>query len=448
MIEEFSIENFLSFRDRVTFSMLAANTVRENEDGVDENGEEKVNAVFSLPDSKVRFLSASAIYGANGSGKSNFVNALMFFHKMVMTSFNDDNILIGSNRNKFQFDEARAKNPLMMELVFYVEKNRYRYGFAINDEKICAEWLFIQAKGSVKESYCFKRDENEIAVNPRTFQKASGVAERTRNNALYLSTAAQLNVPMAMKLKNWVRYKLNILDGNSEGTRKFSATQFIHDKGMKSDILKLLHKVDPSINDMTVEEFDEDTLKPTANTDPQLVFTQRDTEGAKDRIHRFDISASHNIYNGEDVVGSKILPFRYESLGTNKMFSLSGPWFDVLKTGGVLIIDEFGSSLHTLLSMQLVKMFESSLNESNAQLIIATHDTNLLRKDLLRRDQIWFAEKDSYGASDLYSLVEYKINQATSVRNDATFSKDYLAGKYGAIPFFGSAKEFISEFSK
>lgn len=110
------------------------------------------------------------------------------------------------------------------------------------------------------------------------------------------------------------------------------------------------------------------------------------------------------------------------------------------------MIDEFGTSFHTKLSYELVKIFQSSLNK-DAQLIITTHDTNLLRGELFRRDQIWFAEKNEFGVSDIYSLVEYKINQANSVRNDATFNKDYLLGKYGAIPYFGDISRFINDFS-
>lgn len=145
-------------------------------------------------------------------------------------------------------------------------------------------------------------------------------------------------------------------------------------------------------------------------------------------------------------MGNESLNFKFESLGTTKLFALLGPFFDTIQNGGVLIIDEFGTSLHTQLSVELLKLFYSTMNVLGAQLIITTHDTNLLRKDLLRRDQIWFAEKSSEGVSDLYSLVEYKINQANSVRNDASFSKDYLLGRYGAIPYFGNIDKFIKEY--
>ena len=112
-----------------------------------------------------------------------------------------------------------------------------------------------------------------------------------------------------------------------------------------------------------------------------------------------------------------------------------------------MVVDEFGASIHTKLALELLRLFQSKLNNGDAQLVVTTHDTNLLRKDLLRRDQIWFAEKNEQGVSDIYSLVEYNINQATSVRNDASFSKDYLLGKYGAIPYFGNIEKFVAEYS-
>ena len=145
-------------------------------------------------------------------------------------------------------------------------------------------------------------------------------------------------------------------------------------------------------------------------------------------------------------LGNAVLDFNLESKGTQKLFSLLGPLLDTLEKGRILVIDELDSRLHPLLTMELVKLFHSKFNKKNAQLIFASHDTNLLRKDIFRRDQIWFAEKDEFGASDIYSLVEYKINQATAVRNDASFEKDYLLGKYGGVPFFGDIQNFLNEF--
>jgi AAA15 family ATPase/GTPase len=140
------------------------------------------------------------------------------------------------------------------------------------------------------------------------------------------------------------------------------------------------------------------------------------------------------------------MDFGLESRGTQKLFALLGPLLDTIENGKILIVDELDSRLHTKLTIELLKIFESKINKKNAQLIFASHDTNLLRGDLFRRDQIWFAEKNPIGDTDLYSLVEYKINKEISVRNDASFEKDYLIGKYGAIPYFGNIEKFLNEF--
>ena len=252
-----------------------------------------------------------------------------------------------------------------------------------------------------------------------------------------------------MEIKEWFRKSFNILSGLDE-TLHFTANQFLHDGVMQKEILEYIKLIDLGIQNITISDEtvkNEDEIKKNLISSgilpPALVSTLKE----KGNIRRLEISSFHNFYKGKEDVGQVPLPFNQESLGTQKTFSFLGPWFDTLRRGGVLVVDEFGTSLHTQLAKKLLQLFQSILNKQGAQLIITTHDTNLLHRDLLRRDQIWFTEKDRLGYSDLYSLVEYKINQASSVRNDATFSKDYLAGKYGAIPFFGNIDSFIKEYS-
>ncbi|MDP1974096.1 MAG: AAA family ATPase, partial [Sediminibacterium sp.] len=162
---------------------------------------------------------------------------------------------------------------------------------------------------------------------------------------------------------------------------------------------------------------------------------------------KIDITTIHKKYNNDnEVVGfEKFDMRRQESSGTNKVFNISGPVFDVLKNGGVLIIDELDASLHPLITLTITKLFNSSeFNKTNAQLIFATHDTNLFEYGHYRRDQIYFVEKDVYGASDLYSLVEYKEDGGKKVRKDRSFEKDYIQGRYGAIPYIGNLHKLIN----
>jgi AAA15 family ATPase/GTPase len=138
-----------------------------------------------------------------------------------------------------------------------------------------------------------------------------------------------------------------------------------------------------------------------------------------------------------------------ESAGTNKMFNISGPIFDVLQDGGVLVVDELDSSLHPLMTLAITRLFNSDKdNSKNAQLIFSTHDTNLFSYGKYRRDQIYFVEKDKYGASDLYSLVEYREEDGTKVRKDRSFENDYIEGRYGAIPYIGEISKIITEWQE
>ena len=289
---------------------------------------------------------------------------------------------------------------------------------------------------------------NSSAANGST----RGIAAKTRNNALFLSTAAQFNVSVAMIIKEWFRKRFNVLSGLDD-TLAYTARAFMHNSLARQQILSMIGIVDNCIKDVSIEE----NVKEVNPHEPPFSILARlginmttDMNQRVEKIeqHELQINAIHKMYANSREVGDKALNFRFESLGTTKLFALLGPFFDTIQNGGVLIIDEFGTSLHTQLSIELLKLFHSSMNISGAQLVITTHDTNLLRKDLLRRDQIWFTEKSTEGVSDLYSLVEYKINQANSVRNDASFSKDYLAGRYGAIPYFGNLDKFISEYGK
>ncbi len=423
--------------------MVASTTVKECESN---DGYSNV----SIMDNGKRFLRSAAIYGANGSGKSCIIAAMDIFKSMVLQSFVDENIVNNLSRLYYRFDVDSTKEPVSMQMIFICNGERYRYGFEVGQNKVLTEWLYVLLEGSTKESYCFKREGQGIKVNPKVVKGARGVNTKTRSNALYLSTASQFNVEVAMKIKEWFRKRFNVLSGLDD-TLAFTARTFMHNEVIRSQILTMIGIVDNCIKDVSVRE----NVKEVNPQDPSFEILSRlrinmpsDTSKPIERIeqHELEIQATHSLYNDNQVVGDEALNFKFESLGTTKLFALLGPFFDTIQNGGVLIIDEFGTSLHTQLSVELLKLFHSTMNTLGAQLIITTHDTNLLRKDLLRRDQIWFAEKSPEGASDLYSLVEYKINQANSVRNDASFSKDYLLGRYGAIPYFGNIEKFIMEY--
>lgn len=440
MLIDFTIKNFMSYRDEVSLNMCASTTVKECEgDG------EKSNV--SVIGNNKRILRTAAIYGANGSGKSTVIAALDIFKTMILRSFVDENIVKRLSSLYYHFDVMSANEPVSMQMIFICDERRYRYGFEVRQGKVLTEWLYVLPKDSKRESCCFTREGQSFRINSRNMKGTRGVASKTRSNALFLSTSAQFNVEVAMNVKEWLRKRFNILSG-LDNTLAYTAREFMHNTLIREQILQMLCVVDTCIKNVNVKE---DVREVSAQDSPfellsRLGLNLSNETTKRIEQHELDIQATHNVYDNGAVVGDASLNFNFESFGTTKLFALLGPFFDTIHNGGVLVIDEFGNSLHTQLSAELLKLFYSEMNIAGAQLVIATHDTNLLRKDLLRRDQIWFAEKNSEGVSDLYSLVEYKINQANSVRNDASFSKDYLLGRYGAIPYFGNLHKFISDY--
>ena len=293
--------------------------------------------------------------------------------------------------------------------------------------------------GTARESYCFEREKNAIKVNPRTWAGAKGGAEQTRKTALYLTTCAQFNVRDAITVKDWFAKKLVILSGGQAEHYLAQTIQlYQNDQRMKNDIVGFLHQIDCGIRDIKIKVEKVEDL--SAVSPSQRAFLQWGV--TENGLEKYEIRSQHDCLEKDGSTSSIEMPFDVESTGTQKAFALAGPWFEVLRSGGTLVVDEFGSYFHTKLSLDLVKIFQRVTN-TNAQLIVATHDTNLLHRDLLRRDQIWFAEKNDRGVTDLYSLVEYRIDQARAVRNDASYGKDYLLGRYGAIPYFGDVEQFL-----
>lgn len=435
MLINFSVENYLSFRNAVTFSMLAAKSVKEH---IGNNHCEYKNLI-EIPSMKASLLKFASIYGANGAGKSNLIKSLFDFKRAILSSLENDEIFESMSRNVFQFDTESLTKPSVFELTFLADEDCYRYGFEILNGVVESEWLFKRPKDSPMESYCFTREKDETKINRIKFKGASNLVEKTRKNALFLSTCAQFNVKEAMIVKDWIRTKLTILSCSGE-----YPIPFLLSPDVRSSIVRFISSIDSNIKGISVKESPIQIPSDMPNELREFlkkIIDSKEKEGEKN----FEIFSVHDRYQCGEKVGECEMPFHLESEGTRKLLSLSGPILSTLADGGVLLIDEFGASLHTKLCIELVKLYQVLRNET-AQLIVSTHDTNLLNKELLRRDQIWFAEKDCYGVTDLYSLVEYKINQATSVRNDASYSKNYLIGRYGAIPYFGDIDKFYMDF--
>lgn len=412
MLLEFSVGNFLSFKNKVTFSMVASSLKGHEEDNV-----------FSL--SKMDLLKTAVVYGANASGKSNLFSSMGFMKSFVLNSSKESQSNEKISVQEFKLSSDTINKPSEFEIVFTYEGIPYRYGFIIDTEKVHEEWFYYAPK--TKEAKLFERKGQNIVLGPY-FDEGKGLDKKTRKNALFLSVVDQFNGEKAKKVMEWFD-KFNVISGIRHEHYKRFTVDMLEKIEYKREIVQFLKNADVGIGDIsTIELTDEDLPAKMPKELREIVL--------KDRI----VSTKHEVFdhNGK-VVSFELLDMdKDESEGTKKLFALSGPIIETLKNGETLVIDELDAKLHPLITRFILNLFQAKeKNPKNAQLIFATHDTNILSNRFFRRDQIWFTEKDEYSSTDLYSLAEYRMDNEKKVRVDATFEKDYIQGKYGGVPYVG-----------
>jgi uncharacterized protein len=430
MLIEFSVGNYRSFKEKVTFSMVAANLVSQDKD-LDTNN------VFAV-DKELSLVKSAAIYGANASGKSNLAKALQFMKWFMVNSSKETQSTEAIGVERFRLSTETDNQPSFFEIVFLLDGQQHRYGFTADREKVVSEWLYYVPK--TRETKLFDRQVDKFDI--AKVYKAEGIASKTRDNALFLSVSAQFNVSKSESILHWLILHLNLISGLDDTKFLNDTIQNLFRTDIYNDAIKLIDRFDLSITSVSQKQNDADLeLKNAINSGKDRKEILEIMRGSfhmlmSDRI----IETRHQKFNSDkEVISSE--PFDLstdESAGTQKLFALASFLVDTLNYGRVLIIDEFDARLHPLMSRSIVELFNSNkTNPHNAQLIVMTHDTNLLSNKIFRRDQIWFTEKDRYGATALYSLAEYKV------RNDASFGSDYIKGKYGAIPYIQVAESFI-----
>jgi len=421
MLIEFSVANYRSFKEKVTFSMVAANRVAKDKE-IDE-----IN-VFAINDD-LKLLKSAAIYGANASGKSNLTKALGFMRWFMINSSKETQSTEKIGVEPFQLSTETEEQPSFFEIVFLLDKQQYRYGFEANTDRVVSEWLFYVPQS--RETLLFERRYNDI--NAIKKYKAEGIEKRTRQNALFLSVSAQFNVEIAEIILDWLSKTMKIISGLDDRGYQGYTISCLMDNQNKNEIIKLIKKLDLGIEDIRATEtkMNAENLPKNLPDEIKNLLIEREVISVQTLHRKFDSKGGYvstELFDLDD----------QESEGTQKIFALVAPLVDTLKDGKVLIVDEFEARLHPLISRAIVELFNSrETNPNNAQLIFMTHDTNLLSNKLFRRDQIWLTEKDRFGSTDLYSLAEYKI------RNDASFDSDYIKGKYGAIPYLGDLSQII-----
>ena len=431
-IQEFSFGNFKSFKDIQTLNLSAAK-IKSKKEVIDRN-----NVIEGNNNEGVSFLKSKAIYGANASGKSNIIKAFSSFIRIVRTSVKDEKAL--NYTASYRLSTETENEPTFFQIIFWHKNTKYRYGFEADNENITAEWLYGKPKD--RELPFFIRDNQEIIELDKTnysegnkllslLEDGSGENEIFRNNSLFLSTLATFGFgKLSKQLIDSFASIFVIIGLDHQGMYKY-AGESLDDDNKKKYILDFLKYGDIGIEDVNAIEISSDNLSEDVDDEIRKDFANEKKKLLISTRKKFD----------KNLVSNETEPFFFydhESDGTRKLFELSPFIYDALKDKRPIIIDEFDARFHPLLTRRILELFNSNEN-TGSQLIFATHDTNLLSSDLLRRDQIEFVEKDKYGASHLYSLVQFK-----GVRNTASFEKDYIQGKYGAIPFLGDFSQLIN----
>jgi len=423
MLIGFSVGNYKSFKETVTLSMVASSITEEDKE-LNENN------VFPIND-KLSLLKSAAIYGANASGKSNLVAAINFMKWFVLNSSKETQVSDAIDIEAFRLSTETEKEPCFFEIVFLLEDKTFRYGFEVKTREVVSEWL--SQADDTEEKMLFERDFDNYILDD--FPEGEGISDKTRRNALFLSVVAQFNGKICGKILLWFSKNLQLISGLQDRQYRKQTLESFENHGHRENIIEFIKKLDLGILDIdrvktSVYSLSDNTAQfgsPYGSLYPYseiktTVYTSHpkyDAEGKQISMERFDME-------------------KHESEGTNKLFALAGILLDTLRTGKILLIDELDARLHPLITRELICLFNSNeTNPHNAQLIFTTHDTNLLSSKTFRKDQIWFTEKDNKGATDLYSLVEYKVGK------NASFERDYMIGKYGAIPFIGNFKELI-----
>lgn len=427
MLIQFTVSNFLSVKESATLNMLAVKPIKEFED---EN-------VFDVD--RYSLLKSSVIYGANASGKSNILKAMGFFKWFAVNSAKETQVDENIDVTPFKLSTETESLPSSFEASFLVDGIKYRYGFDVDDESVKTEWLLFSTK--IKEYPLFIRDGQMIEVF-KEFKEGKGIEDKTRKNALFLSVVAQFNGEKSKSIIRWFN-EFNMISGLADRHFEGFTASLLEDERYKKLIMNLMSDADLGFKDINVLDV-EITSESLPNNMPDELksILLKETKGKRG----YDIETFHEKFDVEGNVES-LVRFDFddeESEGTKKYFRLAGPILDTLEDGGVIIIDELDARLHPSLTKSIVQLFNTpKVNRKNAQLIFATHDTNLLNACMFRRDQIWFTEKRRDASTDLYSLAEYKLERG-KVRKDASFEKDYIKGRYGAIPYVGDFENLLS----
>jgi AAA15 family ATPase/GTPase len=427
MLLRFSVSNYLSIRDRQELSMVAT-SLKDRDDGLIE-----------VPGmAKTRAVPSAIVFGPNASGKSNLLLALGFMREQVLESHRKGGPDTAINRHAFALSTRCKDEPTEVEADFIVNDVRYTYGFAASDTAFEREWLYAYPHGTRRKLF-ERTSPSEIEFGPALKGQRQIMAELMRPNSLYLSVAAQNQHDQIVELH---KYFLSLCLENKidVSSLEFANHQKIDEIDQRAiSFLKICGTgvVDFRVNKIELDNSVKDFSKKMIDA---LSFTIFDDNKRREfmemeieRLHKVELAhiSENQLY--------EFFPIERESSGTRRLLKLLRRCFGSLDSGSLMVIDEIDASLHTQICEAIVYLFaDKRINTKGAQLIATTHDTNLLRSEYLRRDQIWLTEKDDQGATELFSLADIKI------RAGDNFELGYLQGRYGAVPFTGPVSDLFA----
>lgn len=433
MLIEYRVKNFMSYKDEVVLSMVA-----------DKNRELADTNVFTH--GNMTLLKMASIFGANASGKTNLIESMNFLISLLKPSMEKEEDFL--DIPTFKLDDVSEGEPISFEISFFLGDQRHRYSLKLDKKGIVSEELYFVPKR--QEACYYIRERNEITSVGTYFEDKKAldyIMPDTYRPFLY--TLGQESVKQFEWAKRILRYlRINIKSSNvPDVVFRHMIEEEILGKSedeiiTKTEIMKILKDADIGISDISVAKEPKSAEENEILSQIMNVLKLRGHQGEIEE-ENYETFMHHLKYDEEkNLIGEEKFPIRYESRGTIKLYALQYPVFNVLKKGGVLLIDEIESSLHPLLCERIISLFNNKVtNPLNAQLIFTTHNTLLMTPRLLRRDQILFTEKDAYGVSNLYSLYDIDIN----IRNNFNYLNNYLVGRFGAIPYLGSFELPLSD---
>ena len=422
MLIEFRVKNFRSIKDEQVLSMVAS-----SDKDLESN-------CFNI--GKMKLLKSAAIYGANASGKSNIIKAMDSMRNIIERSAS-----LAPNSpipvNPFKLDSICSKKPSSFDVSIIIEGIRYQYGFTADSTRIHNEWLYAYPKG-LPQRWFERSFNNETLKHSWKFGsflkgEKERLTEKTRESSLFLSVATQWNHEQLSVIFNWFHVYLRTFPANILWSQDTASLIYSikHPDHFNTDFYKiiigLVKNADLGIRDIVVEkQLVEEVM------DRLDAFKGLPNDVKESLIDKFKSDTVLNVaflHDSDNVDLPVSFQFEDESDGTIKFFHLIGPWIEAILKGYTIFIDELDTSLHPLLIRTLIElMHEPHLNKNGAQLVFTAHDTTLLDPELLRRDQLYLTEKGKNGATQLYSIADYKARKGEAIQ------KRYLSGRYGGIP--------------